>query len=234
MRLPLAPRVLRRLPALASSYQVSGAVGDIEGTPLVDAALEVVREGDGKVVAKRQVDAEGHYAFEPPAGRYLLRVREPSLCADLEQGLEVKEAEDVTPATLHLRRCMRVAGRAFGVDGAPLAGGYEGVVAGHARVSVGEHGDVEGIPGALGARVLPVDGSGRPAATAGRGGAEPGGPALMGARGLPRGEVGGADGAGPAHVPRAAHVEAAGVSHPVKRVSGTLPRTRCSPRLKKA
>ncbi|MFP2905990.1 carboxypeptidase regulatory-like domain-containing protein [Pyxidicoccus sp. 3LFB2] len=123
MRLHAALGLLLLLPAVALGAQVSGTVGDLKNQPFTGVSLEVVRADGGEVVARPPPDPEGDFTVELPPGRYVLRVRATDLCAIREEPLEVKATEDLAALAVQLRRCVRVTGRAFGEDGAPLVRG---------------------------------------------------------------------------------------------------------------
>ncbi|MBZ4415497.1 carboxypeptidase-like regulatory domain-containing protein [Myxococcus sp. RHSTA-1-4] len=114
--------LLLLLPTVALGSRVSGSLADAKSQPFTDAALEVVREPQGKVVARGRTGPEGQFSFNLPPGDYRLRVRTPELCAVHEVALEVKD-EDLASLPTQLPRCVRVTGRALGAGGAPLAGG---------------------------------------------------------------------------------------------------------------
>ncbi|MCP3135906.1 carboxypeptidase-like regulatory domain-containing protein [Pyxidicoccus xibeiensis] len=125
MRLPVAPWVLLLLPAVALGSQVEGTLLDVKGQALAGTTLEVVRAQDGEVTARPRSGPEGRFRVELPPGRYLLRIRHPERCAPsaADAELELRDDEDLAALSVLLRRCVRVTGRAFGLDGAPLARG---------------------------------------------------------------------------------------------------------------
>ncbi|MFP2927590.1 carboxypeptidase regulatory-like domain-containing protein [Pyxidicoccus sp. 3LG] len=125
MRLPQLPWLLLLIPAVALGSRVEGTLLDVTQRPLAGLTLEVVRANDGKVATSHQADPKGRFAVELPPGRYLLRVPHPEHCpGDTDAvAVEVKEEEDIADTHVVLRRCVKVTGRAFGLDGTPLASG---------------------------------------------------------------------------------------------------------------